>query len=111
MRAFFDVTQRERGVDRAQMSEGLRKISERVTGLRINFFREKIDIVRETQGRFVNFVRFIQLSAAGEKIRFPKTAKRERAFMSIFALLVAMDQSDSRNEPFANPGMSFLHSL
>jgi len=90
MRAFFDVTQGKCGMDHAEMGETLRKISKRVTRLGIDLFREKIDIVRETQRRLVNFVRFIESTTAREKIDFPKTAKRERTFMSIFALLIAM---------------------
>ena len=111
MRAFLDVTQRERGVDDAEMGERLRKISQSIAGFGIDLFREKIHIIGETERGLVNLVRFFQSATSREKIRFPKTAKRERAFVSIFALLVAMDQSDSRNEPFANPCVSFLHSL
>src|SRR5881628_3730759 len=110
MRAFFDVTQRERGVDHAQMRECLRKISERVASLGIDLFREKIDIVRKLERRFENFVRFIKSTTAREKIDFPKTAKRERAFMSIFALLVAMNESQPRHESISNAAVSFLHA-
>src|SRR2546430_2366816 len=106
MRAFLDVTQRERGVDHTEMGERLRKISKRVTGFRIDLFAEKIDIVRESERCLVNFVRFFQFPAPRHKIRLPKTAERERAFLSMFALLVAMHKSQSGNESLANTRVS-----
>ena len=108
MRAFLDVTQRERRVDDAEMGERLRKISQSIAGFGIDFFREKIHIIGETERGLVNLVRFFQSATSREKIRFPKTAKRERAFVSIFALLVAMHQSRSRNKAFANPPPSWI---
>src|ERR1051326_1846255 len=111
MRAFFDVTQGQRGIDHAEMREGLRKISERIACLGIDLFREKIDIVRETERGFINFVRFIESTTAREKIDFPKTAKRERTLMSTFALFVALDQTFSWNQSLPNSRVGFLHAL
>ncbi len=90
MPAFFDVTQCERSVDHAQMRERLRKISQRIASFRIDFFGEETDVVGKSEDRFVNFMRFVRSSAMSEKICFPKTAKGERAFPSIFTLLVTM---------------------
>ena len=90
MRAFFDVTQGECSVDHAEMGESLGKISQCVASFGSDLFREKIDIVRESESCLVNFVGFLESSAAREKIGFPKTAKGKCAFMPIFALLVAM---------------------
>src|SRR5947207_1857860 len=97
MRAFLDVTQRERGVDHTEMGERLRKISERITGPGIDLFAEKIDIVREAQRGFVNLVRLVEPAASREEVRFPETAKCKRAFSAMNALFVAMHQSNPRN--------------
>src|SRR5256885_17033906 len=98
MRAFFNVTQGEGGIDNTQMSECLREISECFTRFGIDLFRKKIEIVRETQCRLIKLVRLVEPSAACEKINFPETAKRERAFPSIFALLLAMNEPNPRYE-------------
>ena len=45
MRAFLDVTQRERGVDHTEMGEALREIAECVGGNRIDFLREKTHVI------------------------------------------------------------------
>src|SRR5207244_10631659 len=92
------------------MSECLRKISERVTCLRIDFFGEKIDIVRETERGVEKFARIVEPAAAREKIDFPKTAERERAFAKVQAAFISINQTGTRQKFLANARVGLLHA-
>src|SRR5438477_4639470 len=111
MPACFCVTQREGGVDYAEMSEGLRKSSERVTAFGIDLLGKKIDIVRIIKRSFENLAGFLMPAGTGQKIHLPKTAQGESAFAQFEATLVPVNQSRTRNQFFANPHMRFLHPL
>src|SRR6184192_978077 len=110
MCAFFAVTHGERGVDHTQVGEALWKISKRVSGFRIDFFGEKVDIVRISERRFEESSRLRNISAARQKIGLPKTAKCKGAFVPILALLVAVDQAMTRNKFLANAFVGLLHA-
>src|ERR1043166_1656760 len=91
------------------MCERLRKISELLTSFRIDLLSKKVDIVRVTEPSFKNFARLWKLSTARQKICFPKTAQRERAFVSIFTLLISIEQSGTRRECSSNSIVGLLH--
>src|SRR5215216_6134818 len=93
------------------MRESLWKISHRFACVRVDLFREKVDVVGVTERGLEDFVRFRRFSGTREKIDFPETANGKRAFMPIFAFLVAVNEAAARNESFPNLGVGFLHPL
>src|SRR5947208_378904 len=93
------------------MRECLRKISQRIASFRIDFFGEETDVVGKSKDRFVNFMRFVRSAPMAEKFCFPKTAQAERAFPSIFTLLVAMHYPQSRYESLTNARVTLLHPI
>jgi hypothetical protein len=77
----FALPQRHGGVDQSEMTVGLRKISKRVTGRRMNLLREKTDVIRVRRGGAKGRVRFLQVSdPAVEKVHLPKTANNVDSF-------------------------------
>src|ERR1043166_2424853 len=93
------------------MREGLWKISRCLACIRVDLFREKIDVVSITDRGFEDLVRFRHFAAMRQKIHFPKAANGKRAFMPIFALLVAINETAARHESFPNPDVGFLHPV
>src|ERR1044071_7336395 len=93
------------------MREGLWKISRCLACIRVDLFREKIDVVSITDRGFEDLVRFRHFAAMRQKIHFPKAANGKRAFMPIFALLVPVNETAARHESFPNPCVGLLHPL
>ena len=93
------------------MRESLWKISKRFACFRVYLFCEKIDVVGVPERRLEHLVRFRRFSATCQKINFPKTSDGKRAFMPIFALFVAVNETAARHESFSNLRVSFLHPL
>jgi len=58
------------------MCEGLRKVSQRVARLGMDFLSEEIDIVGTLKHRRKDAMGFFQISAARQEICFPKTTRR-----------------------------------
>src|SRR4029453_3226770 len=87
------VTQCQRGIDDTQVRKGLWKISQRFARVRLDFFREEINVVGETERSLEHFARFRHFSAPRQKIHFPETANGKRAFMPIPALLIAINET------------------
>ena len=75
------------------MRESLWEISQRFACVRLNLFREEIDVVSVTERGLKNLVRFRRFPATRQKIHFPETANGKRAFMPFFALLVAVNET------------------
>src|SRR6266508_5158019 len=93
------------------MRESLWKISQRFACVRVDLFREKIDVVGVTERGLEDFARFCRFSATRQKIHFPETANGKRAFIPIFASLVAVNETATRHKSFTNPGVAFLPSF
>src|SRR4029453_18586249 len=93
------------------MRKSLWEISHRFACVRLDLFREKIDVVSITERGLEDLVRFRRFSATRQKIHFPETANGKRAFMPFFALLVAVNETAARHESFPNAGVGFLHPL
>src|SRR4030095_16251055 len=93
------------------MRESLWEISHRFARVRLDLFREKIDVVSVTERGLEDLVRFRRFSATRQKIHLPEIANGKRAFMPFFTLLVGVNEPAPRHEPFLNPGVSFLHPL
>src|SRR6266699_3498544 len=93
------------------MCESLWKISNCFACVRLDLFREKIDVVSVTERGLEDLVRFRRFSATRQKIHFPETANSKRAFMPFFASLVTVNETAARHEPFPNAGVGFLHPL
>src|ERR1043166_9206199 len=93
------------------MRKSLWKISQRFACVRLDLFRKKIDVVGVTKRGLEDFARFRRFSATRQKIHFPETANGKRAFMPMFALLVAVNETAPRHKSFPNPCVGFLHPL
>src|SRR6266567_7690967 len=93
------------------MRESLWKISHRFARVRLDLFREKIDVVGVTERRLEDFVGFRRFSGMRQEIHFPETANCKRAFTPFLALLVAVNETATRHESFPNAGIGLLHPL
>src|SRR5437764_9681071 len=93
------------------MCESLWKISNRFACVRLDLFREEIDVVGITKRGLEDLVRFRRFSATRQKTHFPETANGKRTFMPFFASLVTVNETAARHEPFPNARVRFLHPL
>src|ERR1051326_76497 len=91
------------------MRKGLWEISQRFTCGRLDLFPEKIEVVCVTERGLEDFVCFVCFSATGQKIHFPETAHGKCAFITMFALLLRVNEAGGAHESFPNPCIGFLH--
>src|SRR2546423_11989535 len=94
------------------MRKRLREIAQGIARNRIDFFREKADVVGVSQRGCENVAGFFQrAAAAGEEIGFPKTAEREAAFIFLETALVTIKKARREREPVVDAAIGLLHAF
>src|SRR5262245_5530208 len=78
--ALFPLRNRERRSNKANMSEGLRKIAQSVPAIRINFFPVETQIIRVSKELLKERLGLIERAATqGEEFRLPKATQGKSA--------------------------------
>jgi len=79
-----------RRIDKADVAESLRKVSEKLASSGVHFFGKKTDVVREAGGASKCFFGLLHPASQRQRLRKPERAQEKRSFLTCKPVMCAI---------------------